>query len=64
MSHMDNFYIVEDAIDTPSTNDGVGLETCSMLRHFGAELIQTACILLNCQQVIHFIHQPQGGTLI
>lgn len=51
-SRLDNFYLVSDAIDIPSTSDGLDLGTCSKLRHYGAELIQIACILLGCQQVV------------
>ena len=50
-TRIDNFYLASEVIDSPSTSDGVDLKTCSTLRHFGAELIQNACILLGCQQV-------------
>ena len=50
---VDNFYLTEEQLEnSPSCQDGIDASTESVLRHYGAELIQRAGILLGCQQAV------------
>ncbi len=50
---IDNFYLSQAEVENcPSRQDGLNPTTIVTLRHFGAELIQKACILLGLQQSV------------
>ncbi|KAG1653418.1 hypothetical protein FOA52_009127 [Chlamydomonas sp. UWO 241] len=52
-SMIDNFYLTDEQLESsPSRADGVDADTESTLRHYGAELIQKAGILLGCPQAV------------
>ncbi|GAX75351.1 hypothetical protein CEUSTIGMA_g2795.t1 [Chlamydomonas eustigma] len=52
-NNVDNFYLSDAELDnSPSRQDGIDANTESTLRHYGAELIQKAGILLSCQQAV------------
>ncbi len=52
--HVDNFYVLDAELtdSSPSRLDNVDFSTETTLRHYGAELIQKAGILLGCQQAV------------
>lgn len=51
---IDNFYLTNEEIQegSPSRQDGIDAATESTLRHYGAELVQKAGILLGCPQAV------------
>jgi hypothetical protein len=52
-NNVDNFYLSDFELDnSPSRQDGIDANTENTLRHYGAELILKAGILLSCQQAV------------
>jgi cyclin L len=52
-SSVDNFYLTDDELEnSPSRQDGIDAETETALRHYGAELVAKAGLLLDCPQAV------------
>ena len=52
-NNVDNFYLTDEQLEaSPSRQDGIDAATEATLRHYGAELIQRAGILLGCDQAV------------
>jgi hypothetical protein len=51
---IDNFYLNNEELQegSPSRQDGIDAATETTLRHYGAELVQKAGILLGCPQAV------------